>query len=98
MSFILQYIFSMIIIINISGEQCHTTRDSLDQGGKYAACALPFKFNGKLNDVCITDGDPEGKYWCSTKINPRTKEHVGGEGNWGHCSDNCISKILEERT
>ena len=74
---------------HISGQQCHTTRDSLAQGGEYAPCALPFKFNGELRDACITDLDPDGKYWCSTNVNPRTRQHVGGGGFWGYCEDSC---------
>ena len=32
------------------------------------ACQLPFVWGGKLQEGCITDGDPDGKYWCSTKV------------------------------
>lgn len=31
--------------------------------------------------------------WCSTKINPTTRNHVGGQGNWGICSDKCPKGI-----
>ena len=36
---------------------------------------------------CITEYDPDDKPWCSTKVNPRTNEHING--NWGHCGSSC---------
>ena len=68
------------------GQQCLTTDESPDSN---VPCALPFKWNGELRNSCITDLDPDGKYWCSTKVSPRTKEHIGGEGNWGWCRNSC---------
>ena len=70
----------------ILDEPCITTNDSPD---KNAPCALPFKFNGELKNACITDTDPDGRYWCSTKVNPRTREHIGGQGKWGFCQNSC---------
>ena len=65
--------------------QCVTTPDSPDQG---VPCAIPFKFDNKLRDGCITDKDPDGKYWCSTKVNENF-EHIAGAQNWGFCEDSC---------
>ena len=74
-----------------------TTNDSPD---KNVPCALPFKFNGELKNACITDTDPDGRYWCSTKVNPRTKEHIGGQGKWGFCQNSCppIAPITPDNT
>ena len=76
------------IALKNSGQQCHTTQESIAEGGKYAPCALPFKFDGKLRDACITEFDPDGKYWCSTKVDENFV-HVGGGGFWGFCADSC---------
>ena len=67
-----------------------TTNDSPD---KNATCVFPFKFNGELKNGCITDTDPDGRYWCSTKVNPRTLEHIGGQGKWGFCQNSCPSIV-----
>ena len=84
-------------IMIILGQQCLTTNDSPD---KNVPCALPFKFNGELKNACITDTDPDGRYWCSTKVNPRTKEHIGGQGKWGFCQNSCppIAPITPDNT
>ena len=78
----------IFLICQLLSQQCHTTRDSLAQGGKYAPCALPFKFNGELRHACITEEDPDGKYWCSTKVDENL-EHVPGGGFWGFCQNSC---------
>ena len=78
----------IFLICQLLSQQCHTTRDSVDQGGKYAPCALPFKFNGELRHACITEEDPDGKYWCSTKVDENL-EHVPGGGFWGFCQNSC---------
>ena len=49
---------------------------------------LPFKFQGKLRNQCITETDPDDRYWCSTKVNENL-EHAEGIGNWGYCSQSC---------
>ena len=30
----------------------------------------------------------DGKPWCSTKTDNRSN-HIGEQGHWGHCPDNC---------
>jgi hypothetical protein len=62
--------------------QCSTTSDSPD---KNATCIFPWKFNGILRQECITDTDPDDRYWCSTKVDDDL-EHYGGKRNWGFCS------------
>ena len=49
---------------------------------------LPFKFQGILRNECITETDPDNRYWCSTKVNENL-EHADGIGNWGYCSQLC---------
>ena len=34
---------------------------------------------------CITDTDPDDRYWCFTKVD----ENLEGIGNWGYCSQSC---------
>ena len=70
----------------ISVEVCLTTNK--DSPTPNAPCVFPFKFDNKLRDGCITDKDPDGKYWCSTKVNDDF-EHIGGGGNWGFCGGSC---------
>jgi hypothetical protein len=65
--------------------QCFTTNDS---PCKNALCVFPFKFNGVIKNTCINDTDPDGKYWCSTKVDDNL-EHIGGQGNWGFCRKSC---------
>ena len=65
--------------------QCLTTDDS---PSKNIPCVLPFKFQGKLRNECITETDPNDRYWCSTKVNENL-EHADGIGNWGYCSESC---------
>jgi hypothetical protein len=38
--------------------------------------------------------DPEGKPWCSTKVNEKGS-HVKSGGFWGHCGQNCEPNQLE---
>ena len=52
---------------------------------------LPFKFQGILRNECITETDPDNRYWCSTKVNENL-EHTDSIGNWGYCSESCPPK------
>jgi len=54
-------------------------------------CVFPFKYNDITYNGCITIKDPENKPWCSTKVDPATKIHISGTGDWGHCNPNCPS-------
>jgi len=67
------------------GQNCLTTNEG---PRKSIACALPWKFNGKLIDGCTTETDPDGRWWCSTKID-ENQDHIGGQGNWGYCNLDC---------
>ena len=46
--------------------QCLTT----DEGPrKSVECALPWRFNGKLREGCITETDPDGRYSSFFNLN-----------------------------
>jgi hypothetical protein len=49
-------------------------------------CIFPFKLQARSEDLntCTNDGDPDGKYWCSTKTN---RNGVHQKGHWGYCID-----------
>ena len=67
---------------------CRTT----DEGPKKNhVCKFPWRFNGKELNGCTNDSEPDGRYWCSTKIT-KTLTHVSGEGNWGYCPKSCTGK------
>ena len=55
--------------------------------GKIVPCSFPFKINGRKFDQCTDFLDPEGKLWCSTRTDPKTHNHVDGQGFWGYCND-----------
>ena len=70
-----------------TSNQCLTTNDSPTPN---APCVFPWRFqDDRLRQGCINDTDPDGKYWCSTKTDPQSLEHIGGEGNWGFCTNSC---------
>ena len=58
-------------------------------------CVFPFMLhrNGQEYNSCTTDGDPEGKAWCSVEVGSDGL-HEAGKGRWGHC--NC-TKIVKKR-
>ena len=67
--------------------QCLTNSDG-PQVNK--PCLFPWQLEGKWYSGCTTDNDPDGKFWCSTKLDKQL-QHIGGEGNWGICRQSCIS-------
>ncbi|CAL4061469.1 unnamed protein product, partial [Meganyctiphanes norvegica] len=48
-------------------------------------CVFPFIYNGVSHNKCITENDPEGKLWCSTKTDEQNR-HVKGGNFWEHCT------------
>ena len=71
--------------------RCITTADSL--GNKNASCVIPFKYNGTLKNGCTTEDDPDGRHWCSTKVDDNLL-HIAGQGNWGYCRPTCPQEAL----
>ena len=49
-----------------------------------------------MRSECITETDPDDKYWCSTKVNENL-EHADGIGNWGYCGQSCPPLNFELR-
>jgi len=49
-------------------------------------CIFPFVFAEKTYNKCTNTSDPDGKFWCSTKIDENGK-HV--KSYWGYCDQNC---------
>ena len=60
--------------------------EHLSQSEKFSEIKPPLK--GILRISCITDTDPDDKYWCSTKVNEKL-QHIGGGGHWAYCSQSC---------
>ncbi len=46
-------------------------------------CQFPFVYEGTTITTCTSLGEESGKTWCSTKVDPDTREHV--KGFWGYC-------------
>jgi len=51
-------------------------------------CQFPFIFRGETRSGCITESDPDGRLWCSTKVDSQGRHVVGGD-HWAHCSESC---------
>jgi len=79
------------IAITQQEQQCKTTSESKSPK-KNVPCQFPFIFNGKTYDACTDKGDPDGRLWCSTKVD-RSGKHVSD--NWGYCSNECFLPPLE---
>ena len=69
---------------NPPSSSCTTTG-----GGRTGAkCVFPFNYKDvKYNGCSLEDADDD-KPWCSTKTDANG-QHVGGQGQWGHCASNC---------
>ena len=50
-------------------------------------CVFPFKINQRTYMECTDNFDPDGKFWCSTKVDNDTGVHIGGQKYWGFCKD-----------
>jgi len=77
---------SLILFESCLGQTCTTTKDSPRSNYE---CKIPWKFNNKVFNGCTDETDPDGRFWCSTKVDDNTLEHIGGQGNWGYCQESC---------
>ena len=79
-------------------QTCRTTSDSPGPS-QNKPCVFPFKFQDKIRYGCITDADPDGRYWCSTRTDDDLN-HITGQGFWGYCmSQNCPkSRVTQQST
>ena len=57
-------------------------------------CQFPFSYQGTKYTGCTSENDPDGRSWCSTKVD-KNGDHVQNQGQWGHCSDQCRVGRLE---
>jgi len=78
----------LVLFKSSSGQNCKTTSEK-GAGKNNTDCAIPWKFNGELINGCTDKTDTNGRFWCSTKVDKKTKEHIGGQGNWGFCRESC---------
>ena len=63
--------------------------------GEQRFCRFPFIIGRKRYDSCTDYKDPDGRKWCSTRTSNHTMSlhvHVGREGYWGHCPDDCLER------
>ena len=72
------------------GEEGPTGQSCTTIGGPEAGqpCVFPFIYSGESRAGCITQGDPEGRAWCSTRVDTRGR-HVSGGEHWAHCGPTC---------
>jgi len=70
------------------GEKIQTSCRTIGGPAQGQKCQFPFFFKGILRDGCVTENDPEGKAWCSTRVDD-DGNHIGGGQFWAHCSSQC---------
>ena len=72
---------------------CLTTDES-DSAVQNAPCLFPWNLNGKKYDSCTTVDDPEGRFWCATKLD-ESGSYV--DGQWGYCPETaeCTNEVDE---
>ena len=71
----------------IDGNQQYTLSVQELATGLSKPCDFPFKHNGYIYSQCAKDTSFDGFFWCSTKKNENTLEHISGHGFWGICKD-----------
>ena len=71
--------------------KCLTTDESGSAVQK-APCLFPWTLNGETYDSCTTVDDPEGRFWCATKLD-ESGSYV--DGQWGYCPETaeCIKEL-----
>ena len=60
--------------ISFEPEKCFAEKENSTK-----ECQFPFVYEKITYFGCITLNDPEGKPWCSTKVNETTNEHILGK-------------------
>ncbi len=63
-------------------ETCNVTEVG---SGNQTTCEFPFVKNGTEYFGCTDVQDPHGNLWCSTRVDPVTKNHIPGRGSWAYC-------------
>jgi len=82
------FVFSFITLFRdcLGVLQCSVT-DQISNEEKQ--CAFPFVLDSHPdfeNIECTNQIDPDGKYWCSTKVD---ENGIHQEGHWGYCEGSC---------
>ena len=62
--------------------------------GESKKCQPEFIFQGKTYYGCTRDASRYGEAWCSTRIDPNTKEHIAGAYFWGNCTETDLKSGL----
>lgn len=52
-------------------------------------CQIPFVYKGVRYNGCTLVDAGDGRAWCSTAVRGGNREHIGGQGKWGHCPSSC---------
>ena len=66
------------------------------RGKDFKPCTFPFTYEGVKYNNCTVVNDPDGKPWCSTKVDD-DGNHVQSGGHWGHCGQDCKEKVFQEK-
>ena len=65
------------------------------RGNEFKPCMFPFNYDGGTYDTCTNVNDPDGKLWCSTKLDEYGNHDQSG-GYWGHCGQDCTTRPLKQ--
>ena len=83
---------SYLVLFVITADKCNLEVKE-EASGLMVECKFPFIFSGTEYNSCTTEHEAGNNLWCSTKIDPISKEHVNGQGWWGYCQEiSCNSK------
>ena len=96
MSHIWSLIFLLFLTSISEGQKCRTTSDS-PSPSRNVPCSFPFRFKGKLRRACITEEDPDGRHWCSTKTEANF-DHIPNKGFWGYCRRRNCRRVRNRNT
>ena len=55
------------------------------KSGELKPCEDVFVYENQTYYGCTTEDSENGEAWCSTKVDPRTYEHINGTGFFGYC-------------
>lgn len=67
--------------------------------GKKKSCEAEFTFENETYYGCTMAGGKSLVPWCSTKVEPNTKEHIIGQGFYGDCpmDGSCLTEEEGEK-
>ena len=96
---LLFYTFNSILtIVNSQAEGSSNCNVKEVGSGLEKPCQFPFVYNKKSYNNCTLE-DGNGIAWCSTRIDPKTNQHIGGNGYYGDCTQECLfEKWLDQNS